>query len=90
MSQPALVLGVLGGMGPAATVDFLAKVQACTPAHQDQDHIRVIADINPRTAAPGVPGASAGGALAEMAGGLRGRAPRCWPCLATAPTPTPT
>ena len=72
MSQPTLVLGVLGGMGPAATVDFLAKVQACTPAHQDQDHIRVIADINPRTAAPGVPGAGAGGALAEMAGGLRG------------------
>ena len=26
------VLGVLGGMGPAATLDFLAKLQAATPA----------------------------------------------------------
>ncbi|HYC67244.1 aspartate/glutamate racemase family protein [Brevundimonas sp.] len=42
------VLGVLGGMGPAATVAFLARVQALTPAQGDQDHIRVIADINPK------------------------------------------
>lgn len=42
------VLGVLGGMGPAATVAFLARVQALTPATEDQDHIRIIADINPQ------------------------------------------
>ena len=42
------VLGVLGGMGPAATVAFLARVQALTPAEGDQDHIRIIADINPQ------------------------------------------
>lgn len=42
------VLGVLGGMGPAATVAFLARVQALTPAQGDQDHIRIIADINPQ------------------------------------------
>jgi len=42
------VLGVLGGMGPAATVAFLARVQALTPAQGDQDHIRVLADINPK------------------------------------------
>jgi aspartate racemase len=41
-------LGVLGGMGPAATVAFLARVQALTPAQSDQDHIRIIADINPQ------------------------------------------
>lgn len=41
-------LGVLGGMGPAATTAFLARVQALTPAEQDQDHIRILADINPR------------------------------------------
>ncbi len=41
------VLGVIGGMGPAATVAFLARVQALTPAEGDQDHIRIIADINP-------------------------------------------
>lgn len=42
------ILGVLGGMGPAATVAFLARVQALTPAEGDQDHIRIIADINPQ------------------------------------------
>jgi aspartate racemase len=42
------VLGVLGGMGPAATVAFLARVQALTPATVDQDHIRILADINPQ------------------------------------------
>lgn len=42
------VLGVLGGMGPAATVAFLARVQALTPAERDADHIRIIADINPQ------------------------------------------
>lgn len=41
-------LGILGGMGPAATVAFLARVQALTPAEGDQDHIRIIADINPQ------------------------------------------
>ncbi|MGV9010297.1 aspartate/glutamate racemase family protein [Brevundimonas sp.] len=44
----AKVLGVLGGMGPAATVAFLARVQALTPAKGDADHIRIIADINPK------------------------------------------
>ena len=42
------ILGVLGGMGPAATVAFLARVQALTPAEGDADHIRIIADINPK------------------------------------------
>jgi len=42
------VLGVLGGMGPAATTDFLMKLQAATPARRDADHIRVLMDLNPR------------------------------------------
>ncbi len=42
------VLGVLGGMGPAATVAFLARVQALTPAAGDADHIRVVMDMNPQ------------------------------------------
>ena len=37
------VLGVLGGMGPLATVDFLKKLIEETPASRDQDHIPVIA-----------------------------------------------
>ncbi len=42
------VLGVIGGMGPAATVAFLARVQALTPAEGDADHIRILVDINPQ------------------------------------------
>jgi aspartate racemase len=36
------VLGVLGGMGPLATVDFLLKLIEETPAARDEDHIPVI------------------------------------------------
>ena len=68
----SLVLGVLGGMGPAATLDFLAKLQAYTPAERDQDHIRVLADINPQVPDRNTPGGAAGPVLAEMAGGLAG------------------
>ena len=41
------VLGVLGGMGPAATADFLAKLVAATPAATDQEHLSVIAQSIP-------------------------------------------
>ena len=68
----SLTLGVLGGMGPAATLDFLAKIQAFTPAKSDQDHIRVIVDINPKAPDRNLPGTNAGDVLAEMAGALRG------------------
>jgi len=68
----SLTLGVLGGMGPAATLDFLQKLQAYTPAEQDQDHIRVLVDINPKVPDRNAPGSLAGPLLAEMAGALRG------------------
>ena len=35
MSTPGL-LGVLGGMGPLATIDFLHKMLDATPARSDQ------------------------------------------------------
>lgn len=35
-------IGVLGGMGPSATVDFLDKLVRLTPASRDQDHLPVI------------------------------------------------
>lgn len=41
-------MGVLGGMGPQATVDFLNEVTALTPAAGDQDHLRVLIDSNPK------------------------------------------
>jgi aspartate racemase len=68
----SLTLGVLGGMGPAATLDFLAKLQAYTPAERDQDHIRVLVDINPKVPDRNTPGSMAGPVLAEMAGALQG------------------
>jgi aspartate racemase len=37
------VLGVLGGMGPLATVDFLRKLIDETPAARDEEHLPVIA-----------------------------------------------
>lgn len=37
------LIGVLGGMGPLATVDFMQKLIAATPATCDQDHVPVIA-----------------------------------------------
>jgi len=72
MSDTSLTLGVIGGMGPAATVEFLGRVQAYTPAQKDQDHIRIIADINPKAPDRNVPGSNAGAVLAEMAGALAG------------------
>ncbi|MEJ2129395.1 MAG: amino acid racemase [Woeseiaceae bacterium] len=40
-------VGVLGGMGPDATVDFMAKVIGLTDAARDQDHIHMIVDHDP-------------------------------------------
>jgi aspartate racemase len=42
------MLGVLGGMGPAATVDFLDKLVRATPATRDQDHVPVVVWADPR------------------------------------------
>jgi aspartate racemase len=42
------VIGVLGGMGPAATGDLFLKIVAETPAEADQDHIPVIVYSDPR------------------------------------------
>jgi aspartate racemase len=41
-------LGVVGGVGPAATVDFMAKIVRNTPAGRDQDHLKVVVDQNPQ------------------------------------------
>lgn len=41
-------VGVLGGFGPAATVDFLNQLVRITPARRDQDHLPVLAAILPQ------------------------------------------
>ncbi|MBP6015024.1 MAG: amino acid racemase [Alphaproteobacteria bacterium] len=48
MSKQSKTVGVLGGMGPAATLDFFARVLALTDAKTDQDHLRLIIDNNPQ------------------------------------------
>jgi aspartate racemase len=67
-------VGVIGGMGPAATVHFMLRVQALTPARLDQDHVRLIVDCNggvpDRNAAIRGKGPSPGPVLADMARGL--------------------
>ena len=65
------VLGVLGGMGPAATVAFLARVQALTPAEGDADHIRVVMDLNPQVPDRNTRPGEAEAELASMAVRLR-------------------
>jgi aspartate racemase len=42
------IVGVIGGMGPEATVDFLRRIVEATPARDDADHIRVLVDNNPK------------------------------------------
>ena len=68
-----LTVGVLGGMGPAATVDFMDKLLKATKAEREQDNLRLLVDCNPHVpdrheALTG--GAQPGPVLAEMARGL--------------------
>ena len=68
-------VGVLGGMGPEATVDFMASVIALTDAARDQDHVRMLVDHNPqvpnRQDAILGDGEDPGRVLAAMARGLQ-------------------
>jgi aspartate racemase len=41
-------IGILGGMGPEATVLLMQKVIAAVPARDDADHIPLIVDQNPQ------------------------------------------
>jgi len=41
-------VGILGGMGPEATVDLMQRIIRLTPALDDIDHIRCIVDNNPK------------------------------------------
>ncbi len=66
------LLGVLGGMGPLATVDFLAKLIEETPAERDADHVPVIVYSVPQI--PGRPAAILEGGespLPAMLAGVR-------------------
>lgn len=42
------VVGIIGGMGPEATLDLMRRVLAKTPAQGDEDHIHLIVESNPK------------------------------------------
>ncbi len=48
MKNKEKVAGIIGGMGPEATVDLLQRVINLTPALDDKDHIRCIVDNDPK------------------------------------------
>jgi aspartate racemase len=49
-----MTVGVLGGLGPDATLDFMAKLlartTALTGASTDQEHLHLLVDCNPKVA----------------------------------------
>jgi aspartate racemase len=42
------IIGILGGMGPEATLYFFQRIIKNTEALRDQDHLRVLIDNNPK------------------------------------------
>ena len=48
MTSREKTVGVIGGMGPEATVEFMRRLVAAIPARDDSDHLHVIADNNPK------------------------------------------
>ena len=47
-TPPRGVVGVLGGMGPLASIDFLRKMLDATPATTDQEHVPVVLSSIPQ------------------------------------------
>lgn len=46
--QKPFKLGIVGGVGPSATVDFMNKIIQSTPAKKDQEHIKMVVEQNPQ------------------------------------------
>jgi len=71
VSSKRLTVGILGGMGPEATTDFMNRIIALTPATTDEEHIHTLVDNNPhvpsRQAAILGDGIDPGPALVSMA-----------------------
>jgi len=42
------IIGILGGMGPEATIDLFTKIVKETKVKKDQDHLRILIDNNPK------------------------------------------
>jgi len=71
MTATDKLVGIIGGMGPDATVDFMSQILQVTPATKDQDHVRMVVENNPRIpsrqAAMRGDGQSPGPAIAAIA-----------------------
>ena len=80
-------VGVIGGMGPAATWAFAEAVLAATPAASEQDHLRLVVDADPaipdRNAAMAGDGPSPAPTLAAKGAALleAGADLVCMPCV---------
>jgi aspartate racemase len=48
LDAPNRMIGILGGMGPEATLDLYRHIIELTPAKKDQDHIQVLIYSNPK------------------------------------------
>jgi len=46
--MPEKIIGVLGGMGPEATIELFAQIVRRTRATKDREHLRVLIDNNPK------------------------------------------
>jgi len=69
------IVGIIGGMGPEATIDLMQRILRLTPALDDCDHIRCIVDNNPKIpsrikAIIEKNGEDPGSCMADMARGL--------------------
>src|SRR5699024_9754836 len=67
--------GIIGGMGPEATVELMRRVIVATPAADDAEHIRMLVDNNPKVpsrikALIDGTGENPGPVIASMAKGL--------------------
>lgn len=65
------MIGILGGMGPLATVDFFSKVIAATPAANDEAHVPLLIQSDPRV--PSRPAAILRGGESPLPALLAGR-----------------
>jgi aspartate racemase len=46
--MPQKVIGILGGMGPEATIELFTRIVKGTKVRKDQDHLRILIDNNPK------------------------------------------
>ncbi|MES0157019.1 amino acid racemase [Mesorhizobium sp. M0018] len=46
--MPQKTVGIIGGLGPLATVAFMNSVLEHTPAKRERDHLHMIVDCNPK------------------------------------------